>query len=169
VKILFDQNVPRPLAALLSGHEVWRAAELGWHALSNGELITSAEAHISQIVITADKNLRYQQNLKGRNLAIVILPSGRWPKLRPRVSEVVKAVDTARGLLFGDRAFNDSIGLVSRPSSLSRFKCRHRLACFCVLYPGAQMARLQRFQSCCTPEPRNQVAFSSRKRHLSPN
>jgi predicted nuclease of predicted toxin-antitoxin system len=96
VKILFDQNVPRPLAAHLTMHEVKRAAELGWQELANGELIASAEAKGFQVLITADKNLHYQQNLKNRKLAIVILPSGRWPKLKPQVSKIVKGLEEAR-------------------------------------------------------------------------
>jgi ribosomal protein L1 len=96
VKILFDQNVPRPLVLFFTGHEVRRAAELGWQEFSNGDLIASAEAHGFQVLVTADKNLRYQQNLRGRKLAIVILPSGLWPRIRPRVSEVVEAVERAK-------------------------------------------------------------------------
>jgi predicted nuclease of predicted toxin-antitoxin system len=90
VKILFDQNAPRPLALFFAGHQVKHAAELGWHMLSNGDPIAFAEAHGFEVIITADKNLRYQQNLKGRKLAIVILPSGRRPRVRPHVSKIVE-------------------------------------------------------------------------------
>jgi len=96
VKVLFDQNTPRPLARFLAGHEVLRAAELGWQQLSNGELIASAEEQGFDLLITADRNLRYQQNLTGRRLAIIVLPSGRWPELEPHISTIVKAVGTAR-------------------------------------------------------------------------
>lgn len=70
MKVLFDQNTPRPLARFLAGHEVLRATELGWQQLSNGELIASAEEQGFDLLITADRNLRYQQNLTGRRLAI---------------------------------------------------------------------------------------------------
>jgi predicted nuclease of predicted toxin-antitoxin system len=102
VKILFDQNVPRPLALFLSAHEVRRAAELGWQKLSNGDLIASAEANGFEVIITADKNLRYQQNLKNRKLAIVVLPWGRWPKIRPLVVKIAKAVDEASAGSFAE-------------------------------------------------------------------
>jgi hypothetical protein len=96
VKVLFDQNTPRPLARFLAGHEVLRAAELGWQQLSNRELISSAEAHGFDVMITADRNLRYQQNLAGRKLAIIVLPSGRWPKLKPYVPVIIQTIDSAR-------------------------------------------------------------------------
>jgi hypothetical protein len=53
---------------------VLRAAELGWQQLSNGELIASAEEQGFDLLITADRNLRYQQNLTGRRLAILSCP-----------------------------------------------------------------------------------------------
>jgi predicted nuclease of predicted toxin-antitoxin system len=95
VKVLFDQNVPRPLSRFLSGHVVVRAVELGWEELSNGELIASAEAQGFDVMVTADRNLRYQQNLTGRKLAIVVLPSGRWPRVKMCISEIVQAVNSA--------------------------------------------------------------------------
>jgi uncharacterized protein DUF5615 len=96
VKVLFDQNTPRPLARFLAGHEVFRAAELGWQQLSNGELISSAEAHGFDVLITADRNLRYQQNLAGRKLAIIVLPSGRWPEVKPYISAIIQTIQSAR-------------------------------------------------------------------------
>lgn len=96
MKVLFDQNTPRPLARFLAGHEVLRAAELGWQRLSNGELISSAEAHGFDVMITADRNLRYQQNLTGRKLAIIVLPSGRWPEVKPYISAIIQTIGSAR-------------------------------------------------------------------------
>lgn len=77
MKVLFDQNAPRPLARFLDGHTVTRLAELGWEQLRNGELIQMAEAAGYEVMVTADKNIRYQQNLVDRQIALVILPSGR--------------------------------------------------------------------------------------------
>jgi predicted nuclease of predicted toxin-antitoxin system len=95
VKVLFDQNVPRPLARFLTSHEVTRLAELGWQELANGELIAAAETAGYDVLITADKNLRYQQNLADRRIAIIILPSGQWPIVKQQLAEVIVAVDTA--------------------------------------------------------------------------
>ncbi len=73
VLVLFDNNVPRGLARALPGHSVTEARERGWATLKNGALINAAEAAGFQIFVTADKNIRYQQNLTARVIAIVIL------------------------------------------------------------------------------------------------
>jgi len=53
--------------------------DLGWHLLKNGALIKAAESAGFEVMVTSDKNLRYQQNLANRKIALVLLPSGRWP------------------------------------------------------------------------------------------
>ena len=60
MKILFDQNAPRPLARYLARHTVTRTAELGWEELKNGDLLKAAESQGFDLFVTADKNLRYQ-------------------------------------------------------------------------------------------------------------
>jgi hypothetical protein len=55
------------------GHQISTAYEMGWSTLSNGELLTVAE-DLFDLLITTDQNLRYQQQLTGRHLAIMILP-----------------------------------------------------------------------------------------------
>jgi len=73
---------------------------MGWAELSNGELLKAAEASFDA-VITTDKNLRYQQNLAERRLAVLVLPTTSWPKIRQHISRIVTAVDTLgpRGFL----------------------------------------------------------------------
>jgi hypothetical protein len=95
VKVLFDQNTPRPLARFLIKHEVFPAADKGWERLKNGDLLNAAEADGFGAMVTAEKNLAYQQNLTGRHRALVILPFGRWPKVKPYFDEIVEAVDNA--------------------------------------------------------------------------
>jgi predicted nuclease of predicted toxin-antitoxin system len=73
MRILFDNNVDHRFHALLNGHESITARSMGWAELSNGELIRQAEAAGFPVIITADKNLRYQQTLKGRKISIIIL------------------------------------------------------------------------------------------------
>jgi len=82
VKILFDQGTPVPLRQALSGHCVATAYEMGWAALANGDLLGTAEAQHFEVLVTTDKNLRYQQDLTGRRLAIMILPTTSWPEIR---------------------------------------------------------------------------------------
>jgi hypothetical protein len=93
--ILFDHSTPAPLRQALPGHVVVEAVERGWQRLVNGDLLKTAEAEGFEVFVTADKNLSYQQNLKGRKLAIVVLGNAQWPVLRRYVERVVAAVDAA--------------------------------------------------------------------------
>ncbi len=93
MKILFDANTPAPLARFLRGHEVIRADELGWQGLENGALLDAAEQAGFDLLLTCDQNVRYQQNLAGRKLALVILSSNHWPTLRRIAARIATAVD----------------------------------------------------------------------------
>jgi predicted nuclease of predicted toxin-antitoxin system len=73
LKILIDQNVSARLARLLTGHTATHASAKGWAELTNGDLLTAAEADGFEIFLTSDKNIRYQQNLTGRRIALVVL------------------------------------------------------------------------------------------------
>ena len=73
MRILFDQGTPVPLRQSLSAHSVSTAYELGWATLKNGELLSSAEERGFEVLITTDTNLRYQQNLAVRRIAVVVL------------------------------------------------------------------------------------------------
>ena len=74
---------------------VVEAIEQGWDRLTNGELIEAAEAAGFELLLTTDKNMRYQQNLKGRKLAFVVIGNQQWPTLRRHVERVVAAVNAA--------------------------------------------------------------------------
>lgn len=91
MRILFDQGTPVPLRRQLSGHTVSTAFEMGWSNLSNGDLLAKAESQFD-LMLTSDQNLRYQQNLTGRKLAIVVLPTTIWPEIQKHTSSVVSAV-----------------------------------------------------------------------------
>ena len=95
MRVLFDQGTPVPLRRALSGHTVSTAFEMGWADLDNGELLERAEAAFD-VLITTDKNLRYQQSLAGRRLAIVVLPTTSWPLIQHHVTEVITAMDELR-------------------------------------------------------------------------
>lgn len=94
--ILFDHSTPRGIAALLKNHAVKQAKELGWDRLSNGELLSAAENAGIQVLLTADQGIAYQQNLKGRNIAVVILSSAQWPFIKPVIERVVIAIEAAK-------------------------------------------------------------------------
>lgn len=92
--VLFDHNVPAPLSSYLIGHTVAEARDRGWDTLSNGDLLAEAERAGFDVLLTADKNIRYQQNLGGR-IALVVLSTPQWPVLRLHIAKVVEAVNAA--------------------------------------------------------------------------
>jgi hypothetical protein len=96
MQILFDQGTPVPIRKFLMGHEVETASQRGWETLKNGELLNVAEGAGFEILITPDKNIRYQQNLAGRKIAIIVLGNPQWPVLRKHVDRVLAAVDAAK-------------------------------------------------------------------------
>jgi hypothetical protein len=71
------------------------AFEQGWSTLRNGELLSAAEAAGFQVLLTTDTNVKYQQNLANRFIAIVVLGKARWPRIQPVVARVAAAVDAA--------------------------------------------------------------------------
>jgi predicted nuclease of predicted toxin-antitoxin system len=94
VRILFDQGTPAPLRDYLSGHSVQTAFERGWSTLSNGELLAKAETEFD-LLVTTDRNLRGQQNMSGRKLAILVLPTTNWMRLRTvalKIAEFARTV-----------------------------------------------------------------------------
>ena len=93
MKILFDQGTPVPLRRHLPEHTIDTAYELGWSALTNGDLISAAEQEGYDLLITTDQNLRYQQNLVGRHLAILVLLSTSWPRIQRNLDTVQDAID----------------------------------------------------------------------------
>jgi hypothetical protein len=95
MKILFDQGTPAPLRKTLVPHEVSTAFELQWGELENGDLLAAAEG-VFDALITTDKNLRYQQNLSGRRLAILVLPTTSWPQIQKRDGLISDAVKTLK-------------------------------------------------------------------------
>jgi hypothetical protein len=95
MKVLFDNGTPKPIAHKLSAHEVSFARRIGWHELENGELIKRAEAAGYQVLVSTDKNIRYQQNLSGRKIALVVLGNSQWPLVRLHLDRIAAAVNPA--------------------------------------------------------------------------
>jgi hypothetical protein len=95
VRVLFDQGTPAPLRHLLVGHDVSTAYERGWSVLKNGELLAAAEQDGFQILLTTDMNLRYQQNLASRTIAVVVLTTTSWPRIKTAAQAVVAAMAKA--------------------------------------------------------------------------
>jgi predicted nuclease of predicted toxin-antitoxin system len=94
MRILFDQGTPVPLKTHLVNHSVETVFDLGWSNLKNGELLAAAEESFH--LLTTDQQLRYQQNLSGRKLSIIVLMTTSWPRIRLHVSEIAEAVEQIR-------------------------------------------------------------------------
>jgi hypothetical protein len=95
MKILFDHGTPAPLRRQLPGHEISTAYEMGWAKLSNGDLLAAAEKAFD-VFITTDQNLRYQQNLTGRRLAILVLPTTSWPEIQRHTNPIADRVNALK-------------------------------------------------------------------------
>ena len=77
--ILFDKNVPVGVRRFLPKHEVQTVVDMQWpDQLENGELLKVAEQSGFDVLVTADQNIRYQQNLTGRKLSLLVLGSNIW-------------------------------------------------------------------------------------------
>lgn len=95
MRILFDNGTPRGVAAALPDHTVEEARSHGWDTLRNRELLDAAEAAGFDVFLTTDRNIRHQQNLTGRSIAIVVLGKGRWRLIKKRLPEIAAAVAAA--------------------------------------------------------------------------
>ena len=93
MRILFDQGTPVPLRQHLTSHLVDTAFERRWSTLRNGELLDVAEHERYDLLITTDQNLRYQQHLAARQLAIIVLLSTSWPRIQRRIEAIQAALE----------------------------------------------------------------------------
>jgi hypothetical protein len=114
-RVLFDHNVPDGLRRLLPGHDVRTAHDEGWGRLGNGELLAQTERAGFDVLVTADRNLRFQQNLAGRRIAIVELPTNRWQTVREHAERIARAVDQAAPGSYAEVAFDPQPRLARRP------------------------------------------------------
>ena len=92
MRILLDHNVPAPLRHWLIGHQVETAYERGWAELSNGDLLGMAEQAGFDVLITTDRGIRYQQNLAQRRLALIVINTNDWTRIRKWKTAVVDAI-----------------------------------------------------------------------------
>jgi hypothetical protein len=98
VRVLLDESVPVQVGNALPDHSVVTVVEMGWRGISNGELLDRAEAERFDLVIVADKNLRHQQNLAKRRIAILEL----WTNHRPTLEQhFVRIRDRVQSTLSG--------------------------------------------------------------------
>jgi hypothetical protein len=101
VRVLLDESLPRPLAALLRPHDVRTVTDMTWTSVDNGELLRRA-ALAFDVVVTADQNIEFQQNLKTLPVSVVVLvaASNRLESLEPLVPELPRALETLQPKTF---------------------------------------------------------------------
>jgi hypothetical protein len=95
--ILFDHGAPRGLARAFTGHTVLTAKARGWDRLNNGALLNAAEEAAVDLLLTTDQRIRYQQNLTGRKIAIVVLTgTTKWSRVRLHIERIAAEVSSAK-------------------------------------------------------------------------
>ena len=95
-KVLLDENLPQKLRLLLAPHQVFTTAWQGWAGISNGALVAVAENAGYDALLTADQGLNYQQNMRGRRLALVVLSTNRNSRViaaSAQISAAITSVD----------------------------------------------------------------------------
>ena len=95
MRVLFDHGTPAPLIPFLKGHIITKAKDAGWDRLVNGELLKAAEEAGFEVLVTTDKNMASQQNLKTRTIAIVVLGNSQWRIAQRHVRKIVLTVNAA--------------------------------------------------------------------------
>ncbi len=95
MRVLFDQGTPVAITRFLSDHSVRTARQEGWATLTNGDLLRVAEEGGFDVLLTTDNSLAYQQTLKGRKIALVVLSRNRWRMVRRMIQKIIAAVDAA--------------------------------------------------------------------------
>jgi hypothetical protein len=96
MRVFLDNNVPAGVARIISHHAVSTSPQLGWTKVQNGDLLAAAEAGGFEVMVTADQNIKYQQDLTKRTIALVVLGSNIWPLVNDQAAMIVAAVDAAQ-------------------------------------------------------------------------
>jgi hypothetical protein len=95
MKIPLDECVPWPMHKFLAGHECSTAQQNGWGGIKNGDLLRQAEGEFDWF-ITSDQNIRYQQNLAGRQIAILELSTNDWRRIQAAAALIQSAIETIK-------------------------------------------------------------------------
>ena len=94
--ILFDHGTPKGLIQAFTDHTVATAHTRGWDKLDNGALLDAAEEAGFEVLLTTDRRIRYQQNLMGRKIALVVLTgTTKWSNVRLHFRRIASAVSAA--------------------------------------------------------------------------
>ena len=92
--ILLDEGIPRIIQRRLPHLPIFTVDQMGWRGIKNGQLLDRMDGTFT-ILVTTDKNLRFQQNLPQRQISLVILPTNRVPLvllLMPQIAAALAAI-----------------------------------------------------------------------------
>ena len=95
MRVLLDENLPHRLREHITGHIVETVSFNGWSGLTNGDLLKVSKASDIEVLVTGDRTLFYQQSLKGRSIALVILSAQDFEMIKGKLHEIQAAVDSA--------------------------------------------------------------------------
>lgn len=101
-KLLLDECLPRKFKSHLSGYACLTVPEAGWAGKENGELLSLAENAGFQVFVSLDQGIEFQQNLTGRNIAVILLraKSNRLADLIPLAGKILMSLSSLEpGLL----------------------------------------------------------------------
>ena len=98
MKVLLDECIPRKFKRSLPGHDCQTVPEAGLAGKTNGELISTAEEHGFDVLLTVDKGLAYEQNPAGRKIAVIIVraKSNRLADLLPHPDACIAHISSMR-------------------------------------------------------------------------
>jgi hypothetical protein len=97
MRILLDESTPQKLRLLIdSRHSVVTTWFHGWSGLKNGALLAAAEEAGFDLFITADQELSYQQNLRGRKIALLVLSTNNWGVVKAEFAQIASAIEAIR-------------------------------------------------------------------------
>lgn len=95
MKVLLDENLPHRLRNVLAAHEVFTVRYQGWSGLKNGELLGTAERSGFEVFLTGDQTISYEQNLAGRQIAVIVLTAIEWHIISHDFPAIQAAIDAA--------------------------------------------------------------------------
>jgi len=92
-RVLFDQNVPRPLRRFLKACDVKVADEMGWSRTKNGLLLDAAEQAGFEVLLSGDQTIKYEQNMSGRKIGVISMSDNHWPIVKAYVPAIAEAIE----------------------------------------------------------------------------
>jgi hypothetical protein len=95
-RVLFDQNVPRPLCRFLNACDLKVADEMGWSRAKNDLLLDAAEHAGFEVLLSGDQTIKYEQNMSDRKIGVVSMSDNHWPIVKNYVHAIAEAIEQVK-------------------------------------------------------------------------